>query len=126
LHLKAAVTESALLTTDIVNQETEELKISINNIARDRHKMLMEYYAEGRRQGQMSFNVTNWLVPGLLILGTAIIVIGVIVALMHNVFVGLPVGLAGGIIDAMGIARSFNKEINDRFDTHIFGKIIAS
>lgn len=119
LHLKAEDTEPAQLTTDIVNQETEEFKTSIKNIARDRHNMLMEYYAERRRQGQMSFNVANWLVPGLLILGTVIIVIGVIVALMHNVFVGISVGLAGGIVDAISIARSLNKETNDRFDPHI-------
>ena len=116
-RLKDADIEPSNTTVMGMRQEVDQINTSIQVIANDYRNMLMEYFAEPLRQSRMSFNVAHWLVPGFLISGLAIILIGIISALVvHNAIVSVPTTIGGGIVQAIGIIRANTKDANDRLD----------
>jgi hypothetical protein len=119
INVQEAGTELSTTTVEIERAETEQFKTSLQAIANDCRNMLMKHLEEPLRQAQMSFNTTYWLVPGFLIIGMAIILIGFIFALVtRNLIIAVPTTIGGGIIEAIGIVRSLNKESNDRLGSN--------
>ncbi len=125
IRIKETDAEPAPVTIDI-SQELAQIDMGMNNVIDDSYNIFKACSAEYLRQAQMSYDITRWLVPGLLIFGIVIIVIIVIAELVHNTAIVLPTTIGGGIVEAIGIAKALSKESNNQLSQILKYMLITS